>query len=61
MTEKEHDLLWDALMTAEALIEDTLAIEAAGLVSGYKKGAAKSWSKANNKALNILQSREHND
>ena len=54
MTDKEKDILWDALMTAEALIDDIISIEEAGLTSGFKKGVAKTWRLSNEKALSIL-------
>lgn len=54
MTDKEKDILWDALMTAEVLIDDIIAVEEAGLTSGYKKGVAKTWRRSNEQALSIL-------
>ena len=56
MTARELDIIWQALMTGQSLIEDQIALEQAGLESGFDKGVLRNYRRESDKALAIVNS-----
>lgn len=63
MTLSKADLqtIWDALVQCELMAHDLMAIETAGLATGYKKGSPATIHKLAKKALAIVQKLDTGD